>query len=97
MLVKVQGSRPENIQFLVHEVFESLISESFHGVTYDFFFPCTDCLKVVSTDELRRAKSTKQMFVQSLLGLRGHVLLLRFRGQLIPACFQRPRFVERQS
>ncbi len=47
VLVKVQGSRPENIQFLVHEVFESLIAESFHGVTYDFLLPCQDCLKVV--------------------------------------------------
>ena len=48
MLVRVQGTRPENIQFLVHEVFESLIAESFHGVTYDFLLPCNDCLKVVS-------------------------------------------------
>lgn len=52
MLVRVQGSRPENIQFLVHEVFESLIAESFHGVTYDFLFPCSDCLKVVSSFSL---------------------------------------------
>ncbi len=47
MLVKVQGSRPENILFMVHEVFEGLIAESFHGVTYDYLVPCGDCLKVV--------------------------------------------------
>ena len=36
MVVTAQGPRPENILFLVHEVFEGLIAESFHGVTYDF-------------------------------------------------------------
>ena len=47
VLVKVQGPRPENIVFMVHEVFEGLIAESFHGVTYDFYVPCVDCLKMV--------------------------------------------------
>ena len=46
--VKVQGPRPENMLFFVHEVFESLISESFHGVKYDYFVPCPDCLNDVS-------------------------------------------------
>ena len=45
--MRVQGPRPENILFMVHEVFEALICESFHGVTYDFFVPCTNCLKMV--------------------------------------------------
>ncbi|KAL8604081.1 hypothetical protein ACOMHN_024906 [Nucella lapillus] len=44
LLVKVQGPRPENIVFLVHEVIESLIEESFHGVQYDFLLPCPDCV-----------------------------------------------------
>ena len=44
LLVKVQGPRPENIIFLVHEVIESLIEESFHGVKYDFLLPCPDCV-----------------------------------------------------
>ena len=50
VIVKVQGPRPENIVFVVHEVFEGLISESFHGVTYDYQVPCPDCTKVVSGD-----------------------------------------------
>ncbi|XP_046564246.1 LOW QUALITY PROTEIN: uncharacterized protein LOC124273077 [Haliotis rubra] len=41
--VKVQGYKPENILFLVHEVFECLISESYSGVQYDYFVPCMDC------------------------------------------------------
>ncbi len=46
--MKVQGSRPENMLFVIHEVFETLILESFHGVSYDFFMPCQDCIKTVS-------------------------------------------------
>ena len=43
--MKVQGPRPENILFLIHEVIESLIAEFFFGVTYDFLLPCPDCIK----------------------------------------------------
>ena len=52
LLVTVQGPRPENILFLVHEVFEGLISESFQGVTYDYMLPCPDCQKFVSTTNI---------------------------------------------
>ncbi len=38
--IKVQGIKPENIIFLIHEVIETLINESFNGVKYDFSFPC---------------------------------------------------------
>lgn len=48
LIVRVQGPRPENVIFLVHEVFEGLILESFRGVTYDYLIPCPDCLKMVS-------------------------------------------------
>ena len=48
LLVRVQGPRPENVLFLVHEVFEGLISESFQGVSYDYQIPCPDCLILVS-------------------------------------------------
>ena len=48
LLVRAQGPRPDNILFLVHEVFEGLILESFHGVTYDYFIPCPECLRMVS-------------------------------------------------
>ena len=44
LLVKVHGPRPENILFLIHEVLESLITESFHGVKYDYRIPCPDCI-----------------------------------------------------
>ena len=47
VLVKVQGYRPENILFMVHEAFEGLIAMSFHGVKYDYQIPCKDCLNVV--------------------------------------------------
>ena len=48
MVLKVQGPRPENIVFMVHEVFESLIEESFQGVHYDYKLPCPDCNRIVS-------------------------------------------------
>ena len=50
VLVRAQGARPENVLFLVHEVFEALISESFHGVQYDFHVPCPGCATVVSRE-----------------------------------------------
>lgn len=43
-LVFVQGPRPENILFMIHEVFESIIEESFNGVSYDLLVPCPDCI-----------------------------------------------------
>ena len=43
MVVKVQGFKPENVLFLVHEVFESLVQQSYSGVHYDFAIPCMDC------------------------------------------------------
>ncbi|XP_078679687.1 uncharacterized protein LOC144915298 isoform X2 [Branchiostoma floridae x Branchiostoma belcheri] len=71
LLVKVQGPRPENILFLVHEVFEALIAESFHGVQYDFLIPCPDCIKVGSLDPymfaaslVRKAVELKAPFLQ---------------------------------
>ena len=48
VLVKVCGPHPENALFLVHEVFEALIAESFNGVHYDYCIPCVDCIKCVS-------------------------------------------------
>lgn len=50
----VQGPRPENILLLVHEVFESLILESFHGVVYDYFVPCPDCISKEVCSDLKK-------------------------------------------
>ncbi|KAH3812974.1 hypothetical protein DPMN_141417, partial [Dreissena polymorpha] len=71
LILRVQGPRPENIIFLVHEVFEGLISESFRGVTYDYQIPCPDCLKIgakeqhmFSASTIRRAIALKSPFLQ---------------------------------
>lgn len=72
LTVLVQGPRPENILLLVHEVFESLILESFHGVVYDYFVPCPDCISKEGTKDpclfkaelIRRAKDLKAPFLQ---------------------------------
>ena len=40
--VEARGIQPENLIFLIHEVIETLIAESFNGVIYDFSFPCPD-------------------------------------------------------
>ena len=48
--MRVQGARPGNILFLIHEVLASLISESFSGVTYDFLLPCPECLAMNVSD-----------------------------------------------
>ncbi len=47
IVIKIQGIRPDNILFLIHEVFEGLVNESFFGVTYDIAFPCPDCVELV--------------------------------------------------
>lgn len=47
IVIKIQGVRPDNILFLIHEVFENLVNESFFGVTYDIAFPCPDCIELV--------------------------------------------------
>ncbi|UJR35583.1 hypothetical protein I4U23_028336 [Adineta vaga] len=46
IVIKIQGVRPDNILFLIHEVFEGLVNESFFGVTYDIAFPCPDCVEL---------------------------------------------------
>ncbi|KAL4230338.1 hypothetical protein ACF0H5_010721 [Mactra antiquata] len=72
LVVYVQGPRPENILFLIHEVFESIIEESFNGVSYDLFLPCPDCILKEGTTEpdllnaklIQRAKDIKAPFIQ---------------------------------
>ena len=69
--VKVQGVKPENIIFVIHEVVETLIDESFYGIQYDYSFPCPDCVDSLSSDPfmfssslLRRATDLKAPFLQ---------------------------------
>ena len=50
VLVRAQGARPENMLFLIHEVFETLIKESFHGVKFDYQVPCPECSEEVHVD-----------------------------------------------
>ncbi|ELU16141.1 hypothetical protein CAPTEDRAFT_214304 [Capitella teleta] len=71
VLVEAIGPRPENIILLVHEVFESLISESFSGVKYEYLLPCLDCLHLTPKDPamfsssiLSRALEKKALFLQ---------------------------------
>ncbi|XP_033749950.1 uncharacterized protein LOC117334433 [Pecten maximus] len=69
--VKVQGPRPDNLLFFIHEVFESLIKESFSGVAYDCKIPCPDCVNQYVKDPhmfkesgVRRAMELKAPFLQ---------------------------------
>ncbi|KAK3765970.1 hypothetical protein RRG08_002213 [Elysia crispata] len=73
LTVKAYGPKPENIMLLVHEVFETLILESFKGITYDFYLPCPDCTSMVVKDPhmfsasiIRRATELKAPFLQCL-------------------------------
>ena len=45
LIVRVQGAQPENILYVVHDVIQSLIAESFQGVSYDYLLPCPDCIE----------------------------------------------------
>ena len=69
--VKVQGSKPENIIFLIHEVIETLINDFFHGIKYDYSFPCPECVDAQAADPclfssslLRRASDLKAPYLQ---------------------------------
>jgi hypothetical protein len=69
--IKVQGIKPENIIFIIHEVIETLINESFHGIQYDYSFPCPDCVDsqslepcLFSSKLLRKAFELKAPFLQ---------------------------------
>ncbi|XP_021360647.1 uncharacterized protein LOC110455055 [Mizuhopecten yessoensis] len=69
--VRVQGMKPDNLLFFIHEVFEGLINESFHGVAYDYEIPCPDCTKQYVKDPhmfkasgIRRALELKAPFLQ---------------------------------
>jgi leucine-rich repeat kinase 2 len=69
--IKVNGVKPENIIFLIHEVIETLAQQSFHGIQYDFSFPCPDCVDAQVADPclfdstiLRRASEVKAPFLQ---------------------------------
>lgn len=71
--VEARGLQPENLIFLIHEVIETLIAESFNGVDYDFYFPCPDCFDMGSIDIeksmlsaslVRQATRLKTVFLQ---------------------------------
>jgi leucine-rich repeat kinase 2 len=69
--VKVQGVKPENVVFLIHEVIETLINESFKNIKYEYSFPCPDCIDaqvadpcLFSSNLLRRAHELKAPFLQ---------------------------------
>lgn len=49
--------RPENFLLLVHEIFEALIYESFKGIDYEFYIPCTDCLQSVCVNNVHTSNN----------------------------------------
>ena len=69
--VEVQGVKPENVVFLIHEVIETLINESFKSIKYEYSFPCPDCIDaqvtepcLFSSNLLKRAYEFKAPFLQ---------------------------------
>ena len=90
MIVQVQGPRPENVIFLVHEVFEGLIAESFRGVTYDYLIPCPDCLRMVCLDRTSFCALYLQVNfllpVKSKVKVRCYKILLQKSQHVTPTC-----------
>lgn len=50
MEIEIHGPQPENILYLVREVFETLISEFYKGIYYFFRIPCFKCIKEKEND-----------------------------------------------
>lgn len=46
--VQVHGVRPENMLMMVHEVIESLITDFYAGIQYEYKIPCPHCVNEVS-------------------------------------------------
>ncbi|GFS20600.1 lethal(3)malignant brain tumor-like protein 1, partial [Elysia marginata] len=71
VVVIARGYKPENTLFLVHEVFECLISDAYSGVSYDFSIPCAECVSELTLDpcmfpasKIKRAFDMKAPFLQ---------------------------------
>ncbi|CAD5126558.1 DgyrCDS14654 [Dimorphilus gyrociliatus] len=69
--VEVRGPQPENMLFVIHEVFENLIAESFVGVKYDYYLPCSECVylrqpnpSLLPSSKIKRALTFKVPFMQ---------------------------------
>ena len=98
LLIKVQGPRPENVLFLIHDVLESLIGEFFSGVSYDVSVPCADCVRAASQDPhmftartVRRAGDMKAPFLQCAKNF--HIVSLEALKEFLPP--SRPADLER--
>jgi hypothetical protein len=69
--IRVQGAKPENVIFLIHEVIETLVGEFFNGgITYEYSFPCPYCVECHAQEPgrftsvfLRRAHDLKAPFL----------------------------------
>ncbi|RMZ94163.1 putative serine threonine- kinase pats1, partial [Brachionus plicatilis] len=69
--IKVQGIKPENVVFVIHETIETLINDSFNGLKYDFSFPCPDCMELQTSEPylfssklLKKANEMRAQFLQ---------------------------------
>jgi hypothetical protein len=73
LVLTVQGPRPENVLYMIHEVIETLVAEFFRGVVYDLFVPCVDCIAEGSQDphmfsakHVKRAQQLNAPFLQCI-------------------------------
>ena len=56
--IRVRGTKPANIVFVIHEVLESLINDSYKGIQYDYSFPCAVCVDTAASDPSMFSSST---------------------------------------
>ncbi|CAD5120946.1 DgyrCDS9496 [Dimorphilus gyrociliatus] len=71
VIIDARGPQPENILFLVYDIFKNLIQETFVGVKYDCYISCKECIHQGSTDpclipytRIKRAIDLKIPFLQ---------------------------------
>lgn len=69
--IEIYGPQPENILFLIQEVFETLISEFYKGINYSFSVPCSKCLKdeeenisMIASNRIKKAIKLNTPFIQ---------------------------------
>ncbi|CAD5120949.1 DgyrCDS9499 [Dimorphilus gyrociliatus] len=71
IVIDARGPQPDNILFLVYDIFKNLIQETFVGVKYDCYISCKECIHQGSTDpclipytRIKRAIDLKIPFLQ---------------------------------
>ncbi|KAL3309849.1 Leucine-rich repeat serine/threonine-protein kinase 2, partial [Cichlidogyrus casuarinus] len=89
LTIQAYGLNPANLLFMIHEIFESVVQESFMGMTYEYEIPCRRCLfenrnnvQYFPGETLKRAQRSGVPFIQCHANF--HMMSLEEQQQYMP-------------